>query len=157
VEEDNLFEVLRSEVGLKKFLQTSDLKQFNSSKVPNSNELPLDVLMQRTLDTFEDVAVHLRRIPFAKGGQQLSPKEEETRKTVIVLGSGWAGMFLVLFARLNNLHLDLICQSKSLVLSYPSTCLDEGCRLPQDSFNCRVSRQPFCVSSNATIRSCWHS
>ena len=113
--EDDLLKVLRSEVGIKNVIQNSDLKSFNSSKVPNSNELPVEVLIQRTLDTIEDVAVHLRRIPFAKGGQQLSPKEEETRKTVVVLGSGWAAHALMKVVDCRKIRLIVVSPANHFV------------------------------------------
>ena len=83
--------------------------------VPNSNELPLEVLMQRTLDTIEDVAVHLRRIPFEKGGQQLSPREEETRKTVVVLGSGWAAHALMKVVDCRKIRLIVVSPANHFV------------------------------------------
>jgi hypothetical protein len=92
---DNIMKMMRSEIGVKSILQ-NDLKSLKEgSFLPDSSSLPLDVLMERTLDTFEDIAVHLRRIPFEKGEQQLTKEEAETRKTVVVLGSGWAAHALM--------------------------------------------------------------
>ena len=94
---DEIMKLLSSELGVQQFLERSDLKKptRDSSLIPNSSNLPLDVLLQRTLDTIEDVAVHLRRIPFEKGKQQLTKEEADTRKTICVLGSGWASNALM--------------------------------------------------------------
>jgi hypothetical protein len=90
---DNLMNMLRSELGIQGILQNSGLEKLNEKNaIPRSTELPLDVLLQRTLDTFEDVAVHLRRMPYEMGKQELNQEEDQTRKTVVLLGSGWAGV-----------------------------------------------------------------
>ncbi|KAG7367357.1 FAD-dependent pyridine nucleotide-disulfide oxidoreductase [Nitzschia inconspicua] len=93
---DKIMKLMRSEVGVKEVLQRSEFETWKgASFLPDSSNLPLDVLMERTLDTFEDVAVHLRRIPYENGGQLLTKEEDATRKTVVVLGSGWAAHALM--------------------------------------------------------------
>lgn len=57
--------------------------------------LPTDLLLQRTMDTFEDVIVHLKRIPAEKGWTKASAEKESSRKTIVVLGSGWAAHALM--------------------------------------------------------------
>eukprot|EP00978_Attheya_sp_CCMP212_P029892 scaffold107976_cov51-Attheya_sp.AAC.1 len=57
-------------------------------------DFPLSILIQRTLDTVEDAAMHLRRLPYELGWREetddVSKPEDKTKKTVVVLGSGWA-------------------------------------------------------------------
>jgi hypothetical protein len=95
VKNDIVMKLMRSEIGVKAILQNNLKSLKEGSFLPDSSSLPLDVLMERSLDTFEDIAVHLRRIPFEKGEQQLTKEEAETRKTVVVLGSGWAAHALM--------------------------------------------------------------
>ena len=81
---DRWLELLSTEVGLKKFLG-----------VPAQPPLPVDVLVSRTLDTIEDVLIHLRRIPYDFGWVDDVKADETTIKTVVVLGSGWAAHALM--------------------------------------------------------------
>lgn len=146
---DKIMKLMRSEVGVKEILQKSDLKTLqDGSFIPDSSSLPLDVLMQRTLDTFEDVAVHLRRIPYERGGQLLTEEEDGTRKTVIVLGSGWAGTSNRLVLRL-----DVKRNNSSLILSKTlfSSCTDEGSGLPQGSSHYRFPGESLCVHADAGV------
>lgn len=51
------------------------------------------VIVERVLDTIEDAFLHLRRIPYEWGWRQqgAAPKDcTPNKKTVVVLGSGWA-------------------------------------------------------------------
>mmetsp|Transcript_17288 Transcript_17288/g.31930 ORF Transcript_17288/g.31930 Transcript_17288/m.31930 type:complete len:735 (-) Transcript_17288:75-2279(-) len=116
---DATMKLLSSELGLENFLQKSDLKKPKnpSSILPNSSDLPLDVLLQRTLDTVEDVAVHLRRIPFEKGEQELTKEEAETRKTVVVLGSGWAAHALMKVVDCRKIRLIVVSPANHFVFT----------------------------------------
>jgi NADH dehydrogenase FAD-containing subunit len=95
--------LVSSEVAVKNFLSKTDesLSEIDkklsdiSQKIPKSNNIPLDVFFSRTLDTIEDVAVHIRRIPNKQGTKELTPQEDASRKTVVVLGSGWASHALM--------------------------------------------------------------
>jgi hypothetical protein len=90
---DPIMRLVSSELGIREFLDDkSDRNPLRdpSSKLPDSSNLPLDVLFQRTLDTIEDVAVHLRRLPHGEGKQIFTREEDQARKTVVLLGSGWA-------------------------------------------------------------------
>lgn len=73
--------------------------------------LPIDVILQRTWDTVEDVWAHLRRIPFEKGWTELSDEAEVTRKTVVVLGSGWASHALSKVADCQKIRLIVVSPS----------------------------------------------
>lgn len=79
--------------------------------------LPLSIILQRTWDTMEDVWQHLRRIPFEKGWVELSEEAEVTRKTVVVLGSGWAAHALMKVADCQKLRLIVISPSNHFVFT----------------------------------------
>ena len=65
------------------------------NKVP-----PMDVLLQRGMDTIEDIVIHLKRIPYEK--HLLSSSQELKRKTVVILGSGWSAHALMSFQELEG-------------------------------------------------------
>jgi hypothetical protein len=118
IKNDEIMKLLSSELGVQQFLEKSDLKiPKDSSLIPNSSNLPLDVLLQRTLDTIEDVAVHLRRIPFEKGKQQLTKEEADTRKTVVVLGSGWASNALMKVVDCHKVRLIVVSPQNHFVFT----------------------------------------
>jgi len=71
--------MLSSEVGVKRLI----------GEDPDSKTPPLDVIFDRTLDTFEDAMVHARRIPHDLGWEPDEKHEVDHRPTVVVLGSGW--------------------------------------------------------------------
>ena len=79
--------------------------------------LPIDVILQRTWDTVEDVWAHLRRIPFEKGWTELSDEAEVTRKTVVVLGSGWASHALSKVADCQKIRLIVVSPSNHFVFT----------------------------------------
>ena len=79
--------------------------------------LPIDVILQRTWDTVEDVWAHLRRIPFEKGWTELSDEAEATRKTVVVLGSGWASHALSKVADCQKIRLIVVSPSNHFVFT----------------------------------------
>ncbi|KAL3918313.1 MAG: hypothetical protein SGILL_004299 [Bacillariaceae sp.] len=116
IKDDEVLKILSSELGVQHLLRNTDLKRLKD-KVPDSSKLPLDVLLQRTLDTFEDVAVHLRRVPFEKGGQHLTTEEAETRRTVVVLGSGWAAHALMKVVDCRKIRLIVVSPSNHFVFT----------------------------------------
>jgi hypothetical protein len=83
IESDPALNLLSSEIGVKEY--------FTKKALPEAKKegLPISVLLERTFDTVEDVWEHLRRFPLENGWAQMSSDEEMTRKTVVVLGSGW--------------------------------------------------------------------
>mmetsp|Transcript_48940 Transcript_48940/g.118501 ORF Transcript_48940/g.118501 Transcript_48940/m.118501 type:complete len:724 (+) Transcript_48940:2882-5053(+) len=99
--EDMMAKLVSSEVAVKNFLSktdyqnVADILQQIEEAVPKSTTIPIDVLFSRTLDTIEDVAVHVRRIPNKQGTKELTPEQEASRKTVVVCGSGWASHALM--------------------------------------------------------------
>lgn len=74
---------------------TSELRVWNRFRGDEALAagIPLDVVLERTWDTAEDAFVHARRMAYEKGAAVLTPEEDQTRKTVVVLGSGWAAQW----------------------------------------------------------------
>jgi hypothetical protein len=101
---------LASEIGVKEFV----------GALPTNGTLagvPIDVLSERAMDTVEDIWQHLRRIPYEKGIKTLSPEEDQTRKTVVVLGSGWAAHALMKVANCNKLRIIVVSPSNHFVFT----------------------------------------
>eukprot|EP00586_Coscinodiscus_wailesii_P018168 CAMPEP_0172517962 /NCGR_PEP_ID=MMETSP1066-20121228/289305_1 /TAXON_ID=671091 /ORGANISM="Coscinodiscus wailesii, Strain CCMP2513" /LENGTH=716 /DNA_ID=CAMNT_0013300205 /DNA_START=198 /DNA_END=2345 /DNA_ORIENTATION=+ len=111
VQTDKTLNLLRSELTLKHFITT-----YRPASL-HSKGLPLPVIMERTMDTVEDVLVHLRRIPYEKGTKTLSKEEDATRKTVVVLGSGWASHALMKVADCNKLRLIVVSPSNHFLFT----------------------------------------
>lgn len=59
-------------------------------------EWPIGTLLERTLDTVEDIYLHLKRLPYEYGWLDAVPKDSfDERETVVVLGTGWASHALL--------------------------------------------------------------
>ena len=70
-------------------LVTSEVRVWRELRKKEANPgIPLDVVIERTWDTMEDIFVHLRRKAYESGAAVLTPEEDVTRKTVVILGSG---------------------------------------------------------------------
>jgi NADH dehydrogenase FAD-containing subunit len=115
--DDTMMRLVSSEVGVKNFLSNPDqklsvtlelAKEARLHAVPRSSDIPLDVLLSRTLDTVEDVAVHLRRIPDKHGTKELTEEQDQSRKTVVVLGSGWSSHALMKVVDTNKIRLVVV-------------------------------------------------
>ena len=78
---------------------------------------PLSLLVDRTWDTIEDILIHLRRIPYEKGWIDLPIQQEKSRKTIVVLGSGWAAHALMKVADCNKLRLLIVSPSNHFVFT----------------------------------------
>jgi len=83
----------------------------------DSASLPMDVIIERSWDTVEDVLVHLRRKAFEIGPRALTPKPGARRKTVVVLGSGWAAHALMKVADCGKLRLIVVSPSNHFVFT----------------------------------------
>eukprot|EP00804_Cyclotella_cryptica_P001218 CCRYP_012727-RA/>CCRYP_012727-RA protein AED:0.05 eAED:0.05 QI:677/1/1/1/0.66/0.5/4/195/676 len=100
IENDPALNLLSSELSVWKHLRKNPLR--------SDGGLPLDIILQRTWDTVEDIWQHLRRIPFEKGWAELSSESQLTRKTVVVLGSGWASHALLKVADCQKLRIIVV-------------------------------------------------
>ncbi|KAL7554181.1 hypothetical protein ACHAWF_017583 [Thalassiosira exigua] len=80
IESDPTLNLLSSEVGVREYLSASGLTASETAGVP------LSVLAERTFDTIEDAWEHVRRAPYENGWAEITPEEEATRNTVVVLG-----------------------------------------------------------------------
>lgn len=80
-------------------------------------ELPLAVLVQRVLDTAEDVYMHARRVPYDLGWIEAQENDVDTRPTIVVLGSGWASHALLKVADTYKLRLVVVSPSNHFVFT----------------------------------------
>jgi hypothetical protein len=97
---------------------TSELSIWKNLRKSREIEgLPIDIILQRTWDTVEDVWQHLRRIPLEQGWAELSPESDSTRKTIVVLGSGWASHALLKVADCQKLRLIVISPTNHFVFT----------------------------------------
>jgi len=81
-DENQSLRLLRTELGVKWL-------QGNLNYCDRITPLPF-VILERVLDTAEDAFLHLRRLPYDWGWRQEDPASKRCRKTVVVLGCGWA-------------------------------------------------------------------
>jgi NADH:ubiquinone reductase (H+-translocating) len=51
---------------------------------------PFDTILSRTLDTVEDIIIHVRRVPYNYGWVGTDTTKQRKRQTIVILGSGWA-------------------------------------------------------------------
>jgi hypothetical protein len=87
---DEALRLISSEVGVRQFLGNV-LGPTTTTTTTETSQFPMLLLMERTLDTIEDVVLHLRRMPYDFGWwQQPSHDPRTKKKTIVVLGSGWA-------------------------------------------------------------------
>lgn len=108
IESDPALNLLSSEVGVKDFTKQIDLSK---------ESIPFSVLSERTFDTIEDIFQHLQRIPYENGSAEITPEEELTRKTVVVLGSGWGAHALMKVANCNKLRIIVVSPSNHFVFT----------------------------------------
>lgn len=66
-------------------------------------------------DTFEDIFVHLRRIPYDKGWWE--PPKDLPRRTIVVLGSGWAAHALLKVADCFKVKVIVVSPSNHFVFT----------------------------------------
>ena len=97
--------------------EASVWKYFRKERPSFFGKLPLSLLIDRTWDTVEDILVHVRRIPYEKGWVDLTEAQEASRKTVVVLGSGWAAHALMKVADCNKLRLIIVSPSNHFVFT----------------------------------------
>lgn len=91
------------------------IREFQNSLVDEQPRLPVGTIIQRTLDTAEDVFVHLRRVPYDSGW--FLEKEKVDRPTIVVLGSGWAAHALLKVADTYKLRIIVVSPSNHFVFT----------------------------------------
>lgn len=99
---------------------TSELrvwKNFRQKEALSYPAIPVDVVAERTWDTVEDAAVHARRMAYEMGTLTLDPEEEATRKTVVVLGSGWGSHALFKVADCQKLRIIVVSPANHFVFT----------------------------------------
>jgi NADH dehydrogenase len=96
--EDSYLRILSTEVGVKKFL--------GQPSKPATQFLPFDILLGRTFDTIEDVVTILSRKPYEYGLKVVD--SNVVKKTVVVLGSGWAAHALMKVADTYKIRLIVV-------------------------------------------------
>lgn len=99
---------------------TSEVRVWNNFRQEEAlaNPLiPVDVVAERTWDTAEDAFVHLRRMAYEKGAAVLTPEEDVTRKTIVVLGSGWAAHALMKVADCQKLRIIVVSPTNHFVFT----------------------------------------
>jgi hypothetical protein len=82
-----------------------------------NEKIPIATLFERTLDTIEDAAIHARRIPYDKGWIDPPELEQMSRKTVVVLGSGWASHALMKVADTYKIRLIVVSPTNHFVFT----------------------------------------
>lgn len=104
--QDKALRLLSSELGVRALTGTLETKD-------TLTPLPL-VIIERTLDTVEDAIVHLRRKPYDLGWR--APPSDD-RKTVVVLGSGWAAHALLKVADSYKLRIVVVSPTNHFVFT----------------------------------------
>jgi len=111
---DPTLNLLSSELAIRRHLS----KQTESTS--SLSELPLDLVWERSLDTIEDIAVHLKRVPYKWG---FAPTFHQTihgvdaRETVVILGSGWAAHAFMKVADCSKLRIITISPTNHFVFT----------------------------------------
>ena len=92
-------------------------KNFRQKEAMANPTIPVDVLLERTSDTIEDIVCHMRRMAYEKGAAKLTPEEDASRKTVVVLGSGWAAHALMKVADCQKLRIIVVSPTNHFVFT----------------------------------------
>jgi len=92
-------------------------KMFRQKEALRNPSIPVDVVLERTTDTFEDVMGHMSRMSYENGMQELTFSQEQSRKTVVVLGSGWAAHALMKVADCKKLRIIVVSPTNHFVFT----------------------------------------
>lgn len=112
IEKDESLRMLSSELGVREIV--GDRGDVGSAQIP------LDLVLERTLDTVEDVSVHLKRVPYKWGFAPSFHKTRDgvdARETVVVLGSGWAAHAFLKVADCSKLRIVVVSPSNHFVFT----------------------------------------
>lgn len=66
------------------------VKKYQKEVWKDEPTIPLETILARTLDTVEDIVLHVGRVPYDYGWIDDNELKKTERETVVVLGSGWA-------------------------------------------------------------------
>jgi len=91
------------------------IKQYEFEIWDQEPTIPVETIIQRTLDTAEDAFLHLRRVPYDKGWFLETPKED--KPTVVVLGSGWAAHALLKVVDTYKMRIIVVSPSNHFVFT----------------------------------------
>lgn len=91
------------------------IKQYEFDIWDSEPQLPIETIVQRTLDTVEDAFLHLRRVPYDKGW--FPEPQMDNRPTVVVLGSGWAAHALLKVADTYKMRIIVVSPSNHFVFT----------------------------------------
>lgn len=80
-----------------------------------TSSIPIDQIGSRTVDTIEDIATILKRLPYEKGWFRQPPLKD--RPTVVVLGSGWSSHALMKVADNSKIRLVVISKTNHFVFT----------------------------------------
>jgi NADH:ubiquinone reductase (H+-translocating) len=92
------------------------IQSFQWSVWKNEPRFPFETIVQRSLDTVEDVFLHLRRVPYDYGWVPENI-DETSRPTIVVLGSGWAAHALLKVADTYKLRIIVVSPSNHFVFT----------------------------------------
>lgn len=91
------------------------IKEYQSSVSQEEPHFPIGTIIQRFLDTIEDIFLHLRRLPYDYGW--VLEKTPEDLPTIVVLGSGWAAHALLKVADTYKLRVIVVSPSNHFVFT----------------------------------------
>lgn len=148
MEKDEALKMMSSELSIWKNLRKKPLK--------TETGLPLGIILQRTWDTVEDVWAHIRRIPFEKGWVELSEEAEVTRKTVVVLGSGWAAHALMKVSDCQKLRLIVVSPSNHFVSVETNVSFNTAPSVRKTLAHMQYSSSSHSYISCRYSPPCWH-
>lgn len=92
-------------------------KNFRRAESMRNPTIPIDVVAERTWDTAEDIYTHARRLADEKRAITLSEEEEKSRKTVVILGSGWGAHALMKVADCRKLRIIVVSPTNHFVFT----------------------------------------
>ena len=89
------------------------------SSIEEKAEIPYDLLWSRMLDTVEDVLIHANRIPCNVFGPDATSPDatDDTRETIVILGSGWAAHALMKVADTSKLRIVVVSPANHFVFT----------------------------------------
>lgn len=117
---DSTMRIVSSELGVKDFVRTINTPNPREG-LPDSSQVPVDLLLSRGIDTLEDIALHLGRIPNLKRDPDKDSTDgssiERERRTIVILGSGWGAHAFIKVADCYKLRLIVVSPANHFVFT----------------------------------------